>query len=232
MIRLIPSTVSKVTIRGLATTAASPPPAASKSKRVVFIDGVRTPFLQAGTDFNDLMPVDLQRHAILYVFNLIKDIDYQLHFQFRSLIRKTKVPEKEIGYVVCGTGMLDGMRLSLDSTRFICSHSRYKHFEYCPRGCFVGRTFRQDSLSHRDSSMYICESGIDNSLWIHFCWFNGSRSCWRSRVLVGRSSQVQSQSKEVDDICQSVQENLAVFGSLNEIEPISFGSRSKLSQTK
>lgn len=35
------------------------------SKNVVFIDGVRTPFLQAWTDYSDLIPNDLQRHALL-----------------------------------------------------------------------------------------------------------------------------------------------------------------------
>lgn len=35
------------------------------TKNVVFIDGVRTPFLQAWTDYSDLIPNDLQRHAIL-----------------------------------------------------------------------------------------------------------------------------------------------------------------------
>lgn len=79
--------LSRVATRGLATPAVSSNTPSSNRRNVVFIDGVRTPFLQANTDYNDLMPVDLQRHAIL------------------SLMRKLKVPEKEIGYVVCGTGM-------------------------------------------------------------------------------------------------------------------------------
>jgi len=36
-------------------------------KNIVFIEGVRTPFLQSGTDFQKLMPHDLARYALLYV---------------------------------------------------------------------------------------------------------------------------------------------------------------------
>ena len=34
-------------------------------KNIVLIDGVRTPFLQSGTDYADLQAYDLQRNALL-----------------------------------------------------------------------------------------------------------------------------------------------------------------------
>jgi hypothetical protein len=36
-------------------------------KNIVLIDGVRTPFAQSGTVYNDLMAYELQKHALLYV---------------------------------------------------------------------------------------------------------------------------------------------------------------------
>ena len=38
-------------------------------KNIVLIDGVRTPFTQSGTDYNDLMAYELQTKAILLVVN-------------------------------------------------------------------------------------------------------------------------------------------------------------------
>jgi acetyl-CoA acyltransferase len=34
-------------------------------KDIVFVDGVRTPFLLSGTDYNSLMPHDLARYALM-----------------------------------------------------------------------------------------------------------------------------------------------------------------------
>ena len=34
-------------------------------KNIVFVDGVRTPFLQSNTDYNNLMAVDLARHSLV-----------------------------------------------------------------------------------------------------------------------------------------------------------------------
>lgn len=34
-------------------------------KNIVLIDGVRTPFLQSGTDYADVQAYDLQRNALL-----------------------------------------------------------------------------------------------------------------------------------------------------------------------
>jgi len=54
-------------------------------KNIVFIDGVRTPFLQSGTDFQKLMPHDLARYALL------------------GLVEKTGLSKEEIDYIVMGT---------------------------------------------------------------------------------------------------------------------------------
>lgn len=35
------------------------------SKNIVFVDGVRTPFLQSGTQYKNLMSYDLARHSLL-----------------------------------------------------------------------------------------------------------------------------------------------------------------------
>jgi acetyl-CoA acetyltransferase family protein len=55
------------------------------SKRVVVIDGCRTPFLRSGTDYMDLMSYQLGQFAI------------------RGLLGKTGIDPKEVGYVVMGT---------------------------------------------------------------------------------------------------------------------------------
>lgn len=55
------------------------------SKRIVVIDGTRTPFLRSGTDYMDLMSYQLGQHAI------------------KGLLDKTGIDPKEVGYVVMGT---------------------------------------------------------------------------------------------------------------------------------
>ncbi|XP_034951115.1 trifunctional enzyme subunit beta, mitochondrial [Chelonus insularis] len=55
------------------------------SKNIVFIDGVRTPFLLSGTNYSKLMAYNLATHALL------------------SLVRKTKIPKEMIDYVIYGS---------------------------------------------------------------------------------------------------------------------------------
>lgn len=54
-------------------------------KRIVVIDGTRTPFLRSGTDYMDLMSYQLGQFAI------------------KGLLSKTGIDPKEIGYVTMGT---------------------------------------------------------------------------------------------------------------------------------
>jgi acetyl-CoA acyltransferase len=77
-------------IRSLSTTASVA--AAQKknfktklSKNIVLVDGVRTPFLMSGTDYQKLMPHELARHSLL------------------NLLRKTGVDKEVIEYIVYGT---------------------------------------------------------------------------------------------------------------------------------
>ena len=51
---------SRVLKKGYATKIAQ-----TGGKNIVFIDGVRTPFLQANTDYNNIMAVDLARHSLV-----------------------------------------------------------------------------------------------------------------------------------------------------------------------
>ena len=37
-------------------------------KNIVLVDGVRTPFLMSGTDYQKLMPHDLVRHSLKWVY--------------------------------------------------------------------------------------------------------------------------------------------------------------------
>ncbi|RWS17553.1 Trifunctional enzyme subunit beta-like protein, partial [Dinothrombium tinctorium] len=70
----------------IASMATAPSTTKSKyPKNIVLIEGVRTPFVQSGTAFNDVMAYELQKHAIL------------------SLIRRTGVPKDKIEYVSVGT---------------------------------------------------------------------------------------------------------------------------------
>ncbi|MBL7776774.1 MAG: acetyl-CoA C-acyltransferase [Chitinophagales bacterium] len=55
------------------------------SKKIVVIDGCRTPFLRSGTDYMDLMSYQLGQFAI------------------KGLLNKTGIDSKEVGYVVMGT---------------------------------------------------------------------------------------------------------------------------------
>ena len=55
------------------------------SKRIVVIDGARTPFLRSGTDYMDLMSYQLGQFAI------------------KGLLKKTGIDSKEVGYVIMGT---------------------------------------------------------------------------------------------------------------------------------
>ncbi|XP_074113838.1 mitochondrial trifunctional protein beta subunit [Cotesia typhae] len=57
------------------------------NKNIVFIDGVRTPFLLSGTHYSKLLALDLARHSLV------------------SLQRKTKIPKEMIDYIVYGTVM-------------------------------------------------------------------------------------------------------------------------------
>ncbi|KAH0552653.1 trifunctional enzyme subunit beta, mitochondrial [Cotesia glomerata] len=57
------------------------------NKNIVFIDGVRTPFLLSGTHYSKLMALDLARHSLL------------------ELQRKTNIPKEMIDYIVYGTVM-------------------------------------------------------------------------------------------------------------------------------
>uniref|UniRef100_T1J083 Trifunctional enzyme subunit beta, mitochondrial n=1 Tax=Strigamia maritima TaxID=126957 RepID=T1J083_STRMM len=54
-------------------------------KNIVFVDGVRTPFLQSLTDYANMMPHDLARNALL------------------GLIKKTNLPRDAVDYIIFGT---------------------------------------------------------------------------------------------------------------------------------
>lgn len=54
-------------------------------QNIVLVDGVRSPFLMSGTDYNKLMPHELARHSLL------------------SLLRKTNISKEMVDYIVYGT---------------------------------------------------------------------------------------------------------------------------------
>ncbi|XP_054274265.1 trifunctional enzyme subunit beta, mitochondrial [Macrosteles quadrilineatus] len=54
-------------------------------KNIVFVDGVRTPFLLSGTDYANLMPHELARHSLV------------------GLMKKTGIPKELVDYIVYGT---------------------------------------------------------------------------------------------------------------------------------
>lgn len=60
-------------MRALSVSAANNVPAVAKTKKslsrpglknIVLVEGVRTPFLVSGTDYQKLMPHDLVRHSL------------------------------------------------------------------------------------------------------------------------------------------------------------------------
>ena len=56
-----------------------------ESKRLVLVDGVRTPFLTSGSDYKSLMPHDLQRYALT------------------GLVNKTGIDKSLVDYFCMGT---------------------------------------------------------------------------------------------------------------------------------
>ncbi|KAG8240434.1 hypothetical protein J437_LFUL003148 [Ladona fulva] len=68
-------------VRALATPAGKE----RSGKDIVFVDGVRTPFLMSGTDYAKLMPHDLARSSLM------------------ALMKKTGVPKDLVDYIVYGT---------------------------------------------------------------------------------------------------------------------------------
>nr|QBH73792.1 trifunctional enzyme beta subunit [Isotomurus palustris] len=75
-----------------ATATSSPPPRTGSSKlarpggkNIVLVDAVRTPFLVSGTEYNNLMPHDLARYALI------------------GLCEKTTLDKSLVDYIVMGT---------------------------------------------------------------------------------------------------------------------------------
>ncbi|VDN03157.1 unnamed protein product [Thelazia callipaeda] len=60
---------------------------------IVLVDAVRTPFVQSGTVFKNMMAYDLQRSALLAVLPAL----------FTALVDRTKVNINDVGHIVCGT---------------------------------------------------------------------------------------------------------------------------------
>lgn len=74
-------------VRCVSTTSSLQSPRRPKTggKNIVLVEGVRTPFLQSGTTYKDLMPHDLARTAL------------------KGLLKRTDVNKSDVEYVVFGT---------------------------------------------------------------------------------------------------------------------------------
>uniref|UniRef100_A0A7E4VH59 acetyl-CoA C-acyltransferase n=1 Tax=Panagrellus redivivus TaxID=6233 RepID=A0A7E4VH59_PANRE len=81
------SRLSRPATRQLSASAATSKKSLAKPGRpnIVFVEGVRTPFVTSGTVFKDLMAVDLQRFAL------------------QELVKKTGIAFEDVGHVSCGT---------------------------------------------------------------------------------------------------------------------------------
>ncbi|KAL0277471.1 UNVERIFIED_CONTAM: hypothetical protein PYX00_004737 [Menopon gallinae] len=92
-------------VRALSAKAKSGPKtvADKTGKNVVFVDGVRTPFLQSGTDFLHLLPHELARHSLL------------------SLLQKTEIPKHEVQYVMYGTVVQDPKTSNVAREASLCA---------------------------------------------------------------------------------------------------------------
>lgn len=79
--------VHKLSVRGtpLLSVASQRTYATGKSNRVVLVEGVRTPFLQSGTDYNDMIAQDLAREAL------------------KSLVKRTNIDKSAIDHICMGT---------------------------------------------------------------------------------------------------------------------------------
>lgn len=75
-----------VAARCLSTSSANGAAAsAGKNKNLVLVDGVRTPFLMASTQYKNLWPHDLQRMALV------------------GLLQRTGIDKDIVEYICCGT---------------------------------------------------------------------------------------------------------------------------------
>uniref|UniRef100_A0A146M791 acetyl-CoA C-acyltransferase n=1 Tax=Lygus hesperus TaxID=30085 RepID=A0A146M791_LYGHE len=82
-------TLGNVAVRALSTSPSFRTPRKTvpdrTGKNIVFVDGVRTPFLTSGSDYQRLMPHQLASHALL------------------SLMKKTGLPRELVEYIIYGT---------------------------------------------------------------------------------------------------------------------------------
>ncbi|CAH1405875.1 unnamed protein product [Nezara viridula] len=60
-------------------------------KNVVLVDGVRTPFLQSGSEYAKMMPHEIARHSLI------------------ALMSKTKIPKEMVDYIIYGTVQQEAM---------------------------------------------------------------------------------------------------------------------------
>ncbi|KAK3781040.1 hypothetical protein RRG08_046344 [Elysia crispata] len=85
--------VSTAPVHHASAAAAAQPKAKTLARpnvrNVVLVEGVRTPFLQSGTQYKNLMPHDLARHAL------------------KGLIERTDVPKDAVDYIVFGTVIME-----------------------------------------------------------------------------------------------------------------------------
>lgn len=96
LVRIVPgaAALQKSCVRALSISASHGTPAAPKSKKslarqglknIVLVDGVRTPFLMSGTDYQKLMPHDLVRHSL------------------KGLGERLQLDKSAVDYIVMGT---------------------------------------------------------------------------------------------------------------------------------
>ncbi|KAL3287436.1 hypothetical protein HHI36_001907 [Cryptolaemus montrouzieri] len=72
-------------------------------KNIVLVDGVRTPFLQSGTDYSKLMSYDLAKQALL------------------GILRKTGLPKEIVDYVIYGTVIQEVETTNIAREAMLCA---------------------------------------------------------------------------------------------------------------
>jgi hypothetical protein len=98
--------------------------AAAGARRVVFVDGVRTPFKLSGTEFKDYIAQDLGRIAI------------------KGLLTKTALDPSQVDYTLYGTVIQEGQCPGLAGSRCRCRRAARLSSSSC---CFAWRVGRASS---------------------------------------------------------------------------------------
>ena len=127
----------------------------SDQKNLVLVEGVRTPFLQSGTDYKNLMPHDLQRYALT------------------GLVNKTGIDRSIVDYICTGTviQVRDTKLLVKVFSSYNVNIPGGEDIQHCPRGCPGSGVLRSYPRPHSHHGVHLLQPGHYNLSRTHVTRF-------------------------------------------------------------